>query len=109
MKRILVGSVLGAVVCLFVMTGFAGEAKKEMSGEAEFKEHCAACHAGGGNIINPQKTLSKKDLEANGVKTEQDIIKKMRNPGPGMTAFDEKTIPDKEAKKIAQYIVKTFK
>lgn len=109
MKRILAVSVLGAVVYLFVMTGFAVEAKTEMSGEAEFKEHCAACHPGGGNIINPQKTLSKKDREANGVKTEQDVIKKMRNPGPGMTTFDEKTIPDKEAKKIAQYILKTFK
>jgi cytochrome c6 len=33
----------------------------------------------------------------------------MRNPGPGMNKFDEKTIPDKEAKMIADYILKTFK
>jgi cytochrome c6 len=33
----------------------------------------------------------------------------MRNPGQGMTTFDEKTIPDKEAKEIADYILKTFK
>src|SRR5512139_3116204 len=109
MKRILAVPALGAVVFLFVMTGFAVEAKKEMSGQTEFKEHCAACHPDGGNIINPQRTLHKKDREAHGVKTAQDIIKKMRNPGPGMTAFDEKTIPDKEAKKIAEYILKTFK
>jgi len=33
----------------------------------------------------------------------------MRSPGPGMTKFDAKTIPDKEAKAIADYILRTFK
>jgi cytochrome c6 len=33
----------------------------------------------------------------------------MRNPGPGMTKFDKKTISDKEARAIADYILKTFK
>jgi cytochrome c6 len=33
----------------------------------------------------------------------------MRNPGPGMTKFDEKTLPQKDAKAIAEYIHKTFK
>ena len=79
------------------------------SGEDLFKLHCAACHADGGNIINSKKTLKKADREANGVKTAKDIIGKMRQPGPGMTTFDAKTIPDKDAKAIADYILKTFK
>jgi cytochrome c6 len=33
----------------------------------------------------------------------------MRKPGPGMTPFDEKVIPDKTAEAIAEYIAKTFK
>jgi cytochrome c6 len=33
----------------------------------------------------------------------------MRNPGPGMTKFDKKEISDKEAKAIAEYVLKTFK
>lgn len=28
---------------------------------------------------------------------------------PGMTTFDRKTIPDKEARAIAEYVIKTFK
>jgi cytochrome c6 len=36
-------------------------------------------------------------------------VAKMRNPGPAMTMFDEKTLSDKEANAIAQYILKTFK
>jgi hypothetical protein len=30
-------------------------------------------------------------------------------PDPEMTKFDEKTIPDNDAKKIAKYIIETFK
>ena len=79
------------------------------SGEELFKLHCAACHPDGGNIINPKKTLKKADREANGVKGTKDIIGLMRKPGPGMTAFDAKTIPDKDARAIAEYVLKTFK
>ncbi len=73
-----------------------------------FKQHCFPCHPDGGNVINPQRTLHKKDREANGVKTATDIVDKMRNPGPGMTKFDEQTIPDADAREIAEYVAKTF-
>lgn len=96
-------------VCFYSLNNPAAAEEKGTSGAAGFKEHCAVCHSNGGNIINPKKTLHKADREANNVKTAADIIGKMRNPGPGMTKFDEKTIPDSEAKKIADYILKTFK
>jgi cytochrome c6 len=79
------------------------------TGETKFKEHCTACHAGGGNIIKADKTLSRKDREKHGIKTAKDIVKTMRKPGEGMTAFDKKTVSDKEANAIADYILKTFK
>jgi cytochrome c6 len=58
--------------------------------------------------VNPQKTLHKKDLDANNVKNAEDIIKLMRKPGPGMTPFDAKTVSDKDAREIANYILTTF-
>ena len=58
--------------------------------------------------MNPAMTLQEKDREANGVTKPADIIATMRNPGPGMTKFDEKAIPDQDAKKIAEYILKAF-
>jgi len=79
------------------------------SGESLFKEHCAVCHPDGSNIVNPHKTLHKKDREANRVMTAADIIGKMRKPGEGMTQFDKNTIPDKDAARIAKYILDTFK
>ncbi len=96
------------LLALYVADAGAGDSKK-ISGEKEFKDHCASCHPDGGNIINPQKTLHKKDREVNNVKTEADIIGKMRKPGPGMTEFDKNTISDEKARAIARYILKTFK
>lgn len=102
---------LAAGFCLlaFSTTAHAAQAAKKMPGEAGFKTHCAACHADGGNIIRPDKTLSRKDREKHGVKTAKDIVNTMRKPGEGMTVFDKKTVSDKEAKAIADYIMKTFK
>jgi len=66
------------------------------------------CHPDGGNIISPKKTLLKKDRDVNNIRTTDDTIRVMRKPGPGMTAFDAGTLSNKEAHKIADYIVKKF-
>jgi len=79
------------------------------SGEAGFKKYCAACHADGGNIVNPKKTLSRADREKNGVNSAAAIVKLMRNPGPGMTPFPPETIPERDAKEIAGYVLATFR
>ena len=92
----------------FLTTAALTQAATLQNGEAEFKEYCAACHADGGNLINPAKTLSKTDREKNGITTAKDIIRIMRKPGEGMTMFDEKTLPETEAGKIAEYILTTF-
>jgi cytochrome c6 len=110
MKKSLVTMVTLVTVSLFATAGSADTKKGgKIDGKKEFQEHCAECHANGGNTIKPDKTLSKKDREANGAKTAKEIIAKMRNPGPGMTKFDKKTISDKEAKAIADYIIQNFK
>ncbi len=109
MKKGLIAAVTMLALSSFATAGLADTKKGEkIDGKKEFEEHCAVCHKDGGNTINPAKTLSKKDRTANGVKTAKDIIGKMRKPGPGMTQFDAKTISDKEAKAIADYIIKTF-
>ena len=83
--------------------------QRRMRGEKLFTQQCAVCHPQGGNIINPRKTLSKKILAANNIKTEADIIKIMRNGAAGMTKFDATAISDEDAKMIARYILGTFK
>ena len=107
MKKGIALLTVSLLMVLYAADARAGDSKK-ISGEKEFKEYCAVCHPDGGNIVNPQKTLHKKDREANNVKTAADIIGKMRKPGPGMTQFDKDTISDEKARAIAKYILKTF-
>ncbi len=110
MKMLMIKSVLLLAGCLFAASGYCDTKKGEkISGKNEFEKHCAVCHPNGGNTINKMKPLYKKELRANGVKNAKDIIAKIRNPGPGMTKFDEKNISNAEAKAIAEYIQKTFK
>jgi cytochrome c6 len=110
MKKRLIVAVAMLTLGLFATASLADTKKGgKIDGKKEFEEHCAVCHKDGGNMITPTKTLSKKDRAANGVKSARDIIKLIRKPGAGMTAFDIKTISDKEAKAIAEYILKTFK
>lgn len=78
------------------------------TGEELFKQHCSPCHPNGNNIIEPENSLHKKDRVANKVDSVEAIIGRMRNPGPGMSKFDSKVLPDKDAKAIAEYIMKTF-
>ncbi len=101
--------IAASVLIAVLAAGNTAEAVNFQEGEAEFNEFCSACHADGGNIINPKKTLSKEDREKNGIKADKDIITIMRNPGEGMIKFDEQTLPGKEAQKIADYIIKTIK
>ena len=111
MQKLFVAFMLSMASLLLVLfIGSIGRAQASgMQGESLFKQHCVVCHPDGGNIVNPKKTLHKKDLETNNIKSKDDIVKLMRKPGPGMTPFDEKTISDKAASEIAEYILKSFK
>lgn len=113
MKKVRTALAVAVAVSCLAVSGFAAEPKKAdpaaNKGETLFKQHCEMCHPNGENIVNPKKTLHTKDLKANNITKPEDIVKTMRNPGPGMTPFDAKTVPDKDAMEIARYILKTFK
>jgi|WetSurMetagenome_2_1015567.scaffolds.fasta_scaffold88095_3 cytochrome c6 len=108
MRKTLSGLLISGL-CLFAATVSADVTSTEVPGEAAFDQYCMVCHPGGGNIFNPAKTLHKKDLEANNIKSPEDIVKLIRNPGPQMTSFDKNAIPDNLAKQIAEYVLSTFK
>ncbi|MEJ2695828.1 MAG: c-type cytochrome [Candidatus Sulfobium sp.] len=103
-KAVMAALSVSLVFCFLQAAGANGN-----SGEELFEQHCSPCHPDGSNIINPDFTLHKKDRDKHGVKTAEDIVGKMRNPGPGMTQFTKQMVSDKDAKKIADYILKTFK
>ncbi|KAL0352689.1 UNVERIFIED_CONTAM: Cytochrome c6, chloroplastic [Sesamum angustifolium] len=64
------------------------EAVDVEKGGSLFRRACIGCHAAGGNIIQPGATLFLKDLQRNGVETEEEIYRityygKGRMPGFG--------------------------
>jgi cytochrome c6 len=97
------------VICLMQVGCRAGGRESGQSGEELFLIHCSGCHPGGGNVIYPQKTLDRMTLAANGITTPAGIVAKMRHPDAGMKQFDRETISDKDADKVAGYILTTFK
>ena len=109
MKNVLRAFVSGIGVCLLAMAGSANGTQQEHQGAAAFREYCLACHPRGGNIFDPGKSLHGKDMAAHNIKTPEDIIRIIRNPGPLMTRFDENAIPNRVAKDIADYILENFK
>lgn len=80
-----------------------------LTGEQLFKQHCAVCHPDGGNTINPSKPVGKESLASRNITTHEHIVNAMRNPGPGMNKFDESVISDEDARKVAEYMLTTFK
>ena len=110
MKRIALLFLIFVFVCFLTGAGVsAKEASKESRGGKLFMKHCSKCHPDGGNVVTVTKSLNPKGREANNVKTEEDIIKLMRSPGPGMVKFGTEVISEKDAKAIAEYIMMTFK
>lgn len=101
-------ALLVGLVCGSSLSAFAEPKKSPTSGQDGFALHCAMCHPDGGNAVNPRKTLHKKDRDAFGVKSKTDIIRLIRNPGPGMMKYDVKAISEQEADAIAEYVLRTF-
>jgi mono/diheme cytochrome c family protein len=99
---------LFAFSALLVAEGTARAAAAQ-SGEANFKKFCEACHPYGGNVLRPAKNLSRKVRERNGIKTVNDIVNLLRKPGQDMTAYDEKTLSENDARNIAEYVIGNFK
>ena len=78
-------------------------------GEALFKQYCSSCHPNGGNASDLERTLYGSVLKRNHITRPEDIIRIMRKPLSRMIRFDASTLPDKDARAIAEYVLKKFK
>ncbi|KAB2601668.1 cytochrome c6 [Pyrus ussuriensis x Pyrus communis] len=84
-------------------------------GAALFRKTCIGCHAAGGNIIQPGATLFTKDLQRNGIDTEEEIYRVTYFDKGRMPGFVEKCAPrgqctfgarlqDEEIKILAEFV-----
>lgn len=76
------------------------------NGEQVFNANCAACHAGGQNVIMPEKTLEKEALEQYlaGGRSEKSIISQVTNGKNAMPAFGGR-LDDDAIADVAAYVI----
>ena len=74
------------------------------NGEKIFTANCSACHAGGNNVIMPEKTLKKDVLEANGMKSVDAITYQVTNGKNAMPAFGGR-LDDSDIEDVANYVL----
>lgn len=80
-----------------------------LDGEILFKQYCSSCHPDGGNVNDPKMNLHGSAMRANRITTPDDVVRIMRQPISRMIRFDATMLPDREARAIAEYVLKTFK
>ena len=78
------------------------------AGETVFNSNCAACHAGGQNVIMPEKTLEKEALESylSGGFNEKAVVTQVTNGKNAMPAFGGR-LADDDIANVAAYVIKT--
>lgn len=74
------------------------------AGAQVFSANCAACHIGGGNAVNPAKTLKQADLSANGKDTAAAIVTQVTNGNGGMPAFGGRLTAE-QIDNVAAYVL----
>ena len=104
MKKLLSIVLLGVALFTFALQGPALAEGNPAAGAGVFTGNCAACHMGGRNTINPQKTLSKEDLEKNGMNSAEAIIKQVTNGKMAMPAFKGRLKPQ-QIEDVAAYVL----
>lgn len=74
------------------------------NGAEIFKANCAACHAGGGNIVRRGKNLRLKTLHKRKVDTEDAIATLVTNGKGIMSAYGDKLTPE-EIANVSAYVL----
>jgi cytochrome c6 len=74
------------------------------NGAAIFSNKCAACHMGGNNAVNPQKTLKQEDLTQYGMDSAAAIIAQVTNGKAAMPKFGGQ-ISEVDIEDVAAYVL----
>lgn len=102
MKRLLsMLLVTFALVTVLLVTPALADAA---SGAKVFSANCAACHTGGGNLVNATKTLKKSDLEQYSMASLDAIKTQVTNGKAAMPAFKGR-LTEQQIEDVAMYVL----
>ena len=74
------------------------------NGENVFTANCSACHAGGNNVIMPEKTLKKDALSTNQMNSVNAITYQVTNGKNAMPAFGGR-LADTDIEDVANFVL----
>ncbi|MEA5533951.1 cytochrome c6 PetJ [Crocosphaera sp. XPORK-15E] len=69
-----------------------------------FSAKCASCHAGGKNLVNGAKTLSKADLEKYDMYSLEKVVAQVTNGKMAMPSF-KSLLSAQEIENVASYVL----
>jgi cytochrome c6 len=102
MKNFVWGLCLVCLTWLMTMApAFAGD---RGHGGQVFASNCAACHIGGGNVVNGAKTLKLEDLEKYGMASLEAIKTQVTNGKSAMPAFLGR-LTEEDIEDVATYVL----
>ena len=103
MKKIAL--VLAAMLGAFTLwVAPAAQAADLGHGSQMFGNNCAACHIGGGNVVNGAKTLKQTDLEKYDMASIEAITTQVTNGKNAMLAFKGR-LSDEDIADVAAYVL----
>ena len=102
LKRLSISLIsLAVAIFVFASPAWAGDAA---NGAKIFGANCAACHAGGNNAVNPQKTLKKADLEKYEKHSIEAIVTQVTYGKNAMPAFGGR-LTEEQVEDVATYVL----
>ena len=103
LKKLISAVLVFAALALFSWGGSASAGEIE-HGAQIFSANCAACHAGGGNVVNAAKTLRKDALEKYGMDSIDAIVYQVTNGKNAMPSFRGRLNED-DLDDVAAYVL----
>ena len=95
-----------SAICALAISFFAPQLAMA-DGAGVFSANCAACHAAGGNLVNPERTLSQADLKSFLASYDSDhegaIIAQVTNGKGPMPSFAG-VLTSAEINEVAAYV-----
>ncbi|MBW4617870.1 MAG: c-type cytochrome [Cyanosarcina radialis HA8281-LM2] len=104
MKRLISLAVLAIALLAVTFARPALAAGDAASGAKVFSANCAACHAGGNNVVMTEKTLKKEALAKFGMNSAEAIITQVTNGKNAMPSFKGR-LSDQQIQDVAAYVL----
>ncbi len=104
MKKLISIALLALAIVTVAFTNPAFADGDAASGAKIFSANCAACHAGGNNVIMANKNLKKETLEKYGMNSVDKIVIQVTKGKNAMPAFQGR-LNEEQIKNVAAYVL----